>query len=79
MLVGPRLVEASVQGIGSPLSNGVCQLGGVGWLGWGCIKIIKVSFVIIDSVCWEQNVGMLVWFGRNVLGCPLGIPFFGRQ
>ena len=77
--MGPRSVEASVRGIGSPLSNGVCQLGGVGWLGWGCIKIIKVSVVIIDSVCWVQNVGMLVWVGRNVLGCPLGIPFCGRQ
>ena len=30
--VGFRLVEAPVRGIKSPLSIGVCQLGGVGWL-----------------------------------------------
>ena len=30
----------------------------------------KVSAVIMDSVCWEQNVEMLVWLGENVLGCP---------
>ena len=35
--------------------------------------IIKVSDVIIDGVCWEQDVRMLVWLGGNVLGCPLRI------
>ena len=29
--------------------------------------IIKVSVVTIDGVRWEQNVGMLVWLGENVL------------
>ena len=33
--------------------------------------IIKVSVVIIDGVRWEQNGGMLIWLGGNVLGCPL--------
>ena len=28
-----RLVEAPMECIKSPLSKGVCQLGGVGWLG----------------------------------------------
>ena len=37
--------------------------------------IIKVSIVTIDSVRWEQNVGMLLWLGGNVLGYPLGIQF----
>ena len=37
--------------------------------------IIKVSVVTIDSVRWEQNVGMLLWLGGNVLGYPLGIQF----
>ena len=41
--------------------------------------IIKVSVVIIDGVCWRQNRGMLVWLGENILGCPLGIQFCGRQ
>ena len=41
--------------------------------------IIKVSVVIIDGVRWEQNGGMLLWLGGNVLGCPLGIRFCGRQ
>ena len=40
--------------------------------------IIKVLVVIIDSVCWEQNVAMLVWLGENVLGCHLGIRFCRR-
>ena len=40
-------------------------MGGVDWLEQGRIMIIKVSFVIIDGVHWEQNVGMLVWLGRN--------------
>ena len=41
--------------------------------------IVKVSVIIIDGACWKQSVGMLVWRGRNVLRCPLGIPFCGRQ
>ena len=41
--------------------------------------IIKVSVVIIDGVLWEQNEGMLVWLGGNVLGCLLGIQFCRRQ
>ena len=41
--------------------------------------IIRLSVVIIDGVRWEQKVGMLVWFGGNVLRCPLGIRFCGRQ
>ena len=56
----------------------MCQLGGVGWLGYG-VMIIKVSVVIIDGVRLEQNVGMLVWLGGNVIGCPLGIRFYGKQ
>ena len=47
-------------GIRSPLSNGVCQFGGVGWLAQGRTMIIKVSVVTIDCVRWEQNVRMLV-------------------
>ena len=35
--------------------------------------------VIIDGVCWEQNVEMLVWLGKNVLGCPQWILFCGGQ
>ena len=58
-----------MQGIKSPLSKRVCQLGGVGWLGYGYILITKVSVVIIDCVSWEQNVDMLNWLGENVLGC----------
>ena len=68
-----------MRGIKSLFSKGVCQLGGVGWLGCGLIMIIKVSVVIIDGVRWKQNVGMLVWLGRNEIGCPLGIRFCGRQ
>ena len=68
-----------MRGIKSPFLKGVCQLGGVGWLGYGRIIIIKVSVVIIDGVRWEQNVGMLVWLGRNVIGCRLGIRFCVRQ
>ena len=41
--------------------------------------IFKVSVVIIDGICWEQNVEMWVWLGSNVLGCPLRIQFCGRQ
>ena len=41
--------------------------------------IVKVSVIIIDGTCCKQSVGMLVWLGRNVLRCPLGIPFCGRQ
>ena len=41
--------------------------------------IIKVSVVIIDGVHWEHNVEVLVWLAGNVLGCPLGIRFCGRQ
>ena len=67
-----------MRGIKSPFSKGVCQLGGVGWLGYG-VMIIKVSVVIIDGVRLEQNVGMLVWLGGNVIGCPLGIRFYGKQ
>ena len=33
--------------------------------------IIRVSVVIVDGVRWKQNVGMLVWFGGNVLRCPV--------
>ena len=65
-------------GITSPLSKGLCQLGGMGWLEQSHIMIIKVSVIIIDSVRWEQK--MLVWLGGNVLGgCPLGIQFCSRQ
>ena len=67
--VGFRLVEEPVQGIKSPFSKGVCRLGGVGWVGQGRAIIIKVPVVIIDGDRWEQNGGMLVWLGRNVLGC----------
>ena len=35
--------------------------------------------VIIDGVRWEQNGGMLVWLGGNILGCPLGIWFCGNS
>ena len=65
--------------IKSPFSKGVCWLGGVGWVGQGHAIIIKVHVVIIDGVHWEQNRGILVWLGGNVLGCPLGIRFCGRQ
>ena len=41
--------------------------------------IIKVSVLIVDGVCWEQNGGMLVWLCGNVPACSLGIRFFGRQ
>ena len=40
------------------------------WVGWDSV---------IDGVRWEQNGGMLVWLGGNVLGCPLEIRFCGRQ
>ena len=50
-----------------------------GWEGLGRAIIIKVPVVIIDGARWEQNGGMLVWLGGNVLGCPLGIRFCGRQ
>ena len=33
-------MEEPVRGIKSPFSKGVCQFGGVGWLGWGRIMII---------------------------------------
>ena len=59
-----------MQGIISPLSKKVYQLGGVVWLGYGYILITKVSVVIMDCVSWEQNVDMLDWLGENVLGCP---------
>ena len=64
-----------MRGIKSPFSKGVCQLGGVGWVGQGRAIIIKVPVVIIDGVRWEQKGGMLVWLGGNVLGCPLGFGF----
>ena len=41
--------------------------------------VIKVSVLIVDGVCWEQNGGMLVWLCGNVPACSLGIRFFGRQ
>ena len=72
-------MEEPLRGIKSPFSKGVCRLGGVGWVGQGRAMIIKVSVVIIDGVRWGQNRGMLVWLGKNVLGCPLGIQFCGRQ
>ena len=31
--------------------------------------------VIIDGILLEQNVEMLVWLGKNVLGCAEGILF----
>ena len=34
-----------------------------------CILITKASVIIIDSISSEQNVKMLVWLGKNVLGC----------
>ena len=40
--------------------------------------IIRVS-VVIKSGRWEQNVEMLIWLGRNVLGYALGILFCGTQ
>ena len=40
------------------------------WVGWDSV---------IDGVRWEQNGGMLVWLGGNVLGCPLGIRFCGNS
>ena len=58
-----------MQGIKSPLSKGVCQLGDVVWLGYGRILITRVSVFITDSVHWKQNVEMLVWLGENVLVC----------
>ena len=66
--VGLKLVDASVKSIRSPLSKGMCQLGGAGWLGLGRMLVIKVSAVTIDGVRCKQNVGMLVWLGGNVLG-----------
>ena len=72
-------MEEPLRGIKSPFSKGVCRLGGVGCVGQGRAMIIKVSVVIIDGVRWGQNRGMLVWLGKNVLGCPLGIQFCGRQ
>ena len=65
--------------IKSLLSKDVCQLGGVDWLGWGCILITKVSVAIINGTHWEQNLEMLVWLGKNVLRCPYGILLCGRQ
>ena len=41
--------------------------------------IIRVSVVIIGGARCEQNVGMLFWFGGNILGCALRIRFCGRQ
>ena len=41
--------------------------------------ILEVSLVIIGGVHCEQNEGMLVWFGRNVISCLLRIWFCGRQ
>ena len=38
-----------------PFSEGMRQLGGVGWLGLGCRMIIKVAVVIIEGVLWEQE------------------------
>ena len=67
--VGFRLVEELVQGIKSPFSKGVCQFVSVVWVGQDRAIIIKVPVNIIDGVSWEQNGGMLVWLGRNVLGC----------
>ena len=72
-------MEEPLRGIKSPFSKGVCRLGGVGWVGQGRAMIIKVSVVIINGVRWGRNRGMLVWLGENVLGCPLGIQFCGRQ
>ena len=68
-----------MRGIKSPFSTRVCQLEGVGWLGYCPVMIIKVSVFIIDDVRWEQNVGILVWLGENVIGCLLGIWFCVKQ
>ena len=43
---------------------GRCGLAGIG----SRIMIIKESVVTIDGVRWEQNGGILVWLGGNVLG-----------
>ena len=68
--MGFKLVEAPKQRIKSSLSKGVCQRVGVAWLGQGRVLITKVSVGIMDGVCWEQNLEMLVWLGENVLRCP---------
>ena len=41
--------------------------------------VIKVSVVTIDGARYQQNVGMLVWLGGNVLGRSLGTRYCGRQ
>ena len=68
--VGFRLVKEPMRHIKSPLSKGVCQLRGLGWLREGDILITKVPVVIIDGVRWEQNLEMLIWLGKNILGFP---------
>ena len=72
-------MEEPVRGIKSPWSEGVCQLGSVGWLGQCRIMILEVLLVFVGGVYCEQNEGMLVWLGRNVLRCLLRIRFSGRQ
>ena len=65
-------------GGGHPCGRQCCRYQKVGWLGLGCVSVVKVSVAIISGILWGQNVKILVWFGENALGCPWGIRSSGK-